>query len=140
MCGFTYSNSFMVGRSDISKILQSFSRSVEQFFLTICQNNFGNKVPLFFILSTKLTDFTEKYCDVEFIFKLFDKIENKRKIDFEYYFKAPIIRTGHWAVLAVHIMYCRTGIGTGTYNRNFRVFTCKFNKLKKNLSSVNNFN
>ena len=29
--------------------------------------------------------------------------------------------TEHWAVLAVHSMYCRTGISTGTYNRNFRV-------------------
>ena len=37
------------------------------------------------------------------------------------YSKAPIIRTEHWAVLAVHSMYCRTGISTGTYNRNFRV-------------------
>ena len=39
------------------------------------------------------------------------------------YSKAPIIRTEHWAVLAVHSMYCRTGISTGTYNRNFRVLT-----------------
>ena len=38
------------------------------------------------------------------------------------YSKAPIIRTKHWAVLAVHSMYCQTGISTGTYNRNFRVF------------------
>ena len=37
------------------------------------------------------------------------------------YSKAPIIRTEHWAVLAVHSVYCRTGISTGTYNRNFRV-------------------
>ena len=37
------------------------------------------------------------------------------------YSKAPIIRTEHWAVWAVHSMYCRTGISTGTYNRNFRV-------------------
>ena len=37
------------------------------------------------------------------------------------YSKAPIIRIGHWAVLAVHSMYCRTGIRTSTYNRNFRV-------------------
>ena len=37
------------------------------------------------------------------------------------YSKAPIIRTEHWAVLAVHSMYCWTGISTGTYNRNFRV-------------------
>ena len=37
------------------------------------------------------------------------------------YSKAPIKRTGHWAVLAVHTMYCHTGIRTGTYNRNFRV-------------------
>ena len=39
----------------------------------------------------------------------------------KYYSKTPIIRTEHWAVLAVHSMYCRTGISTGTYNRNFRV-------------------
>ena len=31
------------------------------------------------------------------------------------YSKAPIIRTEHWAVLAVHSMYCWTGIRTGTY-------------------------
>ena len=30
----------------ISKPLQSFSRSLEQFFLTVGQNNFGNKIPL----------------------------------------------------------------------------------------------
>ena len=29
----------------ISKILQSFSRSIEQFCLTVGQNNFGNKIP-----------------------------------------------------------------------------------------------
>ena len=29
---------------------KSFSRSLEQFFLTLCQNNFGNKIP--FILNT----------------------------------------------------------------------------------------
>ena len=29
----------------ISKILQSFSRSLEHFFLTVGQNNFGNKIP-----------------------------------------------------------------------------------------------
>ena len=36
--------------SKILKILglqQSFSRSLEQFFLTVGQNNFGNKIPLF---------------------------------------------------------------------------------------------
>ena len=35
----------------ISKILQifkSFSRSLEQFFLTVGQNNFGNKIPIFY--------------------------------------------------------------------------------------------
>ena len=37
------------------------------------------------------------------------------------YSKAPIIRTEHWVVWAVHSMYCRTGISTSTYNRNFRV-------------------
>ena len=30
----------------ISKILQIFSRSLEQFFLTVGQNNFGNKIPI----------------------------------------------------------------------------------------------
>ena len=42
------------------------------------------------------------------------------------YSKAPIIRTEHWAVLAVHSMYCRTGISTDTYNRNFRVLLLPF--------------
>ena len=32
------------------------------------------------------------------------------------YSKAPIIRTEHWAVLAVHSMYCRTGICNGMYS------------------------
>ena len=29
---------------------KSFSRSLEQFFLTVGQNNFGNKIPLLFML------------------------------------------------------------------------------------------
>ena len=37
------------------------------------------------------------------------------------YSKAPIICTSFWADLAVHSMYCRTGISARTYNRNFRV-------------------
>ena len=45
------------------------------------------------------------------------------------YSKAPIIRTEHWAVLAVHSMYCRTGISTGTYNRNFGVNWSKYENM-----------
>jgi hypothetical protein len=32
--------------SDLS-LFKSFSRSLEQFFLTVGQNNFGNKIPFF---------------------------------------------------------------------------------------------
>ena len=32
--------------SKILQILKSFSRSLEHFFLTVRQNNFGNKIPL----------------------------------------------------------------------------------------------
>ena len=46
------------------------------------------------------------------------------------YSKAPIIRTRHLAVLAVHSVYCRTGIRTGTYNRNFRVSGSVFSLSK----------
>ena len=46
-----------------------------------------------------------------------------------FYSKAPIIRTKHWAVLAVHSVYCRTGISTGTYNRNFRVLRLQYGKI-----------
>ena len=35
----------------ISKILQIFSRSPEQFFLTVCKNNFDNKIPFLQLLS-----------------------------------------------------------------------------------------
>ena len=45
------------------------------------------------------------------------------------YSKAPIIRTEHWAVLAVHSINCRTGISTGTYNRNFRVCMSKLEQV-----------
>ena len=31
--------------SKILKFFKSFSQSLEQFFLTVCQNNFGNKIP-----------------------------------------------------------------------------------------------
>ena len=34
---------------------KSFSRSLEQFFLTVGQNNFGNKIPLFTTLSMNLS-------------------------------------------------------------------------------------
>ena len=51
------------------------------------------------------------------------------------YSKAPNIRTGHWAVLAVHSMYCRTGIHTDTYNRNFRVVSFKRMKIFADESS-----
>ena len=50
------------------------------------------------------------------------------------YSKTPIIRSGHWAVLLVHSMYCRTGIRTGTYNRNFRVLMEKKN-LRRTFTS-----
>ena len=35
----------------ISKILKIFSRSLEQFFLTVGQNNFGNKIPILHLFS-----------------------------------------------------------------------------------------
>ena len=38
------------------------------------------------------------------------------------YSKAPIMRTEHLAVLTVHSIYCRTGIRTSTYDKNFRVY------------------
>jgi hypothetical protein len=34
--------------------LKSFSRSLEQFFLTVGQNNFGNKIPRFSHLKRRL--------------------------------------------------------------------------------------
>ena len=46
--------------SDLKKVLnswpsasnfKSFSRSLEQFFLTVGQNNFGNKIPFFMVTS-----------------------------------------------------------------------------------------
>ena len=46
--------------------------------------------------------------------------------DRQMYSKALIIRTGHWAVLAVHSMYCRTGIRTGTYVRIIGTLEYKF--------------
>ena len=49
------------------------------------------------------------------------KFEKKNPIHLIKYSKAAIIRTDHWAVYTVHSMYCRTGISTGTYDRNFRV-------------------
>ena len=36
-------------RINCSSDLKSFSQSIEQFFHTVCQNNFGNKIPILFI-------------------------------------------------------------------------------------------
>ena len=41
---------FWINCSSDLKILKSFSRSLEQFFLTVGQNNFGNKIPIFTLL------------------------------------------------------------------------------------------
>ena len=39
-------------------ISKSFSRSLEQFFLTIGQNNFGNKIPFIYSATTATEDWT----------------------------------------------------------------------------------
>ena len=44
-------------RINCSSDLKSFSRSLEQFFLTVGQKNFGNKIPIFVIL---FLNFSEK--------------------------------------------------------------------------------
>ena len=49
------------------------------------------------------------------------------------YSKVPIIRTVCSASLAVHSMYCQTGIHTDTYNRHFRVGMLKVRKLQKEI-------
>ena len=58
---------------------KSFSRSLEQFFLTVGQNNFGNKIPFF-----DVPDPSERislYCDSELY---------AAKIDMELYFLASL--------------------------------------------------
>jgi hypothetical protein len=45
----------------ISKLLQRFSRTIEQFFLTVGQNNFGNKIPLKFT-TTGITGLQPAQC------------------------------------------------------------------------------
>ena len=58
-------------------------------------------------------------------------------LTYEGYSKASIIHTGHWAVLAVHIMYCRAGISTSAFNRKFRVFLIlMYCDIMTNLMSV----
>ena len=43
----------------ISKILQSFSQSLEHFFLTVGQNNFGNKIPILIENHQSISQFTK---------------------------------------------------------------------------------
>ena len=46
-CNLRNTISFFLGNPSVSNF-KSFSRSLEQFFLTVSQNNFGNKIPFLF--------------------------------------------------------------------------------------------
>ena len=65
------SKTFENSRSSASNF-KSFSRSLEHFFLTVGQNNFGNKIPFFlktFLLLLQNSNAEDEYHD-EFILKL----------------------------------------------------------------------
>ena len=62
----------------ISKIsnLKSFSQSIEKFFLTVGQNNFGNKIPLHCVANVYALDGTRKNRFPQFVTD-FNVDENK---------------------------------------------------------------
>ena len=65
---------FEISRSSASN-LKSFSQSLEQFFLTVGENNFGNKIPFFFTgfdNTTAVIGSAEQYYDYSVLKKIDD--------------------------------------------------------------------
>ena len=107
-----------------------FSRSLEHFFLTVGQNNFGNKIP-FFGLTWREARNKDWRTEEEAFWAQFG--EKKREIIFQFLASLPKLRTSHKfaEVFKSHLSFVMWNARTVFFVGKVQNYTVKFKFSKK---------